>query len=586
MNGNRLFCKGTILLIMVLFLCIPSFAYNFKYTYEGKTLLYEVIDDENKTCSVFSNANGVYALGDLIIPETAIDEENAREYTVVAIGSRAFERCEYLNSVIVPRTVKSIGSEAFKECRQLISVTLPDSVESIGNWAFWGCGSLDLITLPDSVKAIGESAFANSGLDAITLPAYLTAISNNLFEDCDGLMSVTMGNNITSIGERAFYGCICLESITIPNSVTSIGKDVFGRRQDNEFYFPPALKTVNTNSIEAWLKINFDGETANPIYYTKSLTLNGETLTDLHVPEGTEKILPYAFTHCQSLESVTLPNGLREIGIDAFAVSNVYQNLTIPESMEIIEAGALPICNSVRFDGVPKVIRLQNFNGKSQEMYIADANKWCGVNSVDPVVSNSGSLYVEDTKAVNLELKPESGIVNFGCFQNAPVEKVRVAAELIKAYAFKGSSMSALCLDVKTISNEAFSMCENLRDVYSLTPEPPAAWDKVFDDYSKLKLYVPVGSKEKYKNSPHCWRLFPELIETDFAGIDAMFRANYGTSGVDEPVKDNISEFDSDAPYEIYNLNGLRISANDSLDLAPGIYILRQGSQVKKIAVK
>ena len=46
-----------------------------------------------------------------------------------------------------------------------------------------------------------------------------------------------------------------------------------------------------------------------------------------------------------------------------------------------------------------------------------------------------------------------------------------------------------------------------------------------------------------------------------------------------------IPDFNKDAPYEIFNLNGVKV-ADSTENLPSGIYILRQGNLAKKIAVK
>lgn len=53
---------------------------------------------------------------------------------------------------------------------------------------------------------------------------------------------------------------------------------------------------------------------------------------------------------------------------------------------------------------------------------------------------------------------------------------------------------------------------------------------------------------------------------------------NNGSAGVDDVVVDN-----SDAPVEYYNLQGIRVNADN---LTPGIYVRRQGTEVTKILVK
>lgn len=654
MKRLRIF-NGTIILILAALYYIPGLAREFTYTYEGKALEYIVTNDDTKTCAVSGHVLGEPPLENLIIPETAKDGDT--EYTVtairraafsgspylfsvvipgsvVSIGDWAFSQCDRLTSITIPESVnyigehafencglhsvtipdsviilydyvfndckslttvtlgnsiKHIGIKAFAGCSQLISMTLPESVETIANRAFEECGFLS-ISIPNSVNSIGESAFKSSDLRSITLPDSLTAISDNLFYGCEGLSSVTIGNNVTTIGKHAFYNCVALNWITIPSSVRFIGEEAFGSRNEEYLYY----FVTNINSVEDWLKIKFDGFKANPLYYGHKLALNGEIVTDLHIPEGIEEIPPLAFIDCHTIENITLPLGLKQIGASAFFACKYLKTLTIPASVTSIQGSAFNGCfdlSSVRFEGTPQTIEKYSFGlCKISELYLADANDWCGVkmpvDEKDPIFSGPGALYVNDTKVVNLVLEPESGIVNAGCFKNAPVEKIRVTADRIKKKAFESSSMSALCLDVKSIEDEAFLNCSELRDIYSMTPEPPAAPDNAFEKYRFFTLYVPVGSKDLYKNSKSCWHLFPEIIETDFAGIDEMFKANYTTSGIDQTVTEVLDYFNPDSPYEIYNMNGMRMSTDRMSDMSPGIYILRQGTHVKKIAVK
>ena len=186
------------------------------------------------------------------------------ESGVTSIGNSAFYNCTNLASITIPSSVTSIGNNAFIMCSKLASITIPSSVTTIGNNAFAGCTSMESITIPSSVTTIGVSAFGGctkmesfnvaegnanyasedgvlfnktkttivsypAGKTAITyeIPASVTTIGNNAFEDCTNLTSITIPANVTSIGDDAFYYCTSLTSITIPASVTAIGARAF-----------------------------------------------------------------------------------------------------------------------------------------------------------------------------------------------------------------------------------------------------------------------------------------------------------------------------------------------------------------------
>lgn len=255
-------------------------------------MIYTILDEYSRTCEVSGHDNESIPLGNLTIPEIA--KYGDTEYKVTSIGKYAFDECRNLESVIIPNSVISIGKDAFFGCSGLKSVTFGNSVVSIGDYAFCCTWNLMSITIPDSVITIGESAF-----------------------DMSGLFSVTLGNSVAFIGKHAFYDCY-ISSITIPNSVTFLGSDIFGATG-----FPSYLEEVHINSIESWLKIKFESYSANPVSYTGNLLLNGQPLTELTIPEGTDSINNFMFYNCQSLNHVTFPKGVKHIGMSAFRSSGV-----------------------------------------------------------------------------------------------------------------------------------------------------------------------------------------------------------------------------------------------------------------------
>ena len=68
------------------------------------------------------------------------------------------------------------------------------------------------------------------------------------------------------------------------------------------------------------------------------------------------------------------------------------------------------------------------------------------------------------------------------------------------------------------------------------------------------------------------------LIPAKSAG-SLVIKTSEGKSGIN-----NIVAPEYDGPTEVYNLNGIKV-ADSTEGLAPGLYIVRQGSSVKKIAV-
>lgn len=183
--------------------------------------------------------------GQITIPEKV--NYNGKDYTVTAIGNRAFYYSANLNSISLPATVTKIGDEAFDYCNSLSTVGDLSNVTSIGEKAFYFCTSLTSITIGDGVTKIQDKTFFNcSALSAVTLGNGLTTIGDYAFSGCESLQSIdipssvlriesrafaycanlteiNLGANLKSIGQRAFQYCYDLASITLPASVESIG---------------------------------------------------------------------------------------------------------------------------------------------------------------------------------------------------------------------------------------------------------------------------------------------------------------------------------------------------------------------------
>ena len=153
-------------------LSLHAMAYDFSYTYRGKTLYYTITSDNTVEVSSSSSVSSA-----VVIPSSVTN--NGTTYSVT-----------------------SIGEEAFAECSGLTSVTIPNSVTSIGEWAFYRCNSLTSVTIPNSVTSIGKGAFSSrSGLTSIVskanVPPELDAVvfpipnSCNVIVPCGSLEAYT-----------------------------------------------------------------------------------------------------------------------------------------------------------------------------------------------------------------------------------------------------------------------------------------------------------------------------------------------------------------------------------------------------------
>ena len=160
----------------------------------------------------------------------------------------------------------------------------------------------------------------NSYSGDLSIPSWVRDADNNIYD-------------VVAIGPSAFKDCNNLYYITIPSTVRSITGFPF----ENCI----SLSGVYIFDIKAWCEINFDNTAANnPIIYCQQLFLNGQPVTDLVIPEGTNYISSMAFQNCHTITSVTIPGSVTSIGWGAFANCLNMKTLSIGSGVTFIDGHA------------------------------------------------------------------------------------------------------------------------------------------------------------------------------------------------------------------------------------------------------
>lgn len=438
-------------------------------------------------------------------------------------------------------SVTSIGDRSFLDCQHLTSVTIPESVTSIGWGAFENCFGLTSVTIPNSVTSIGESVFANcSGLTSVTIPSSVTSIGEGAFSGCSGLTSVTIPNSVTSIGGSAFFGCDGLTSVTIPNSVTTIGACAFaGCDGLTSMTIPASVTDIGFMPFESTglTEIIVDSKnkgfvSIDGVLFNKNasrlIQYPGGRAGSYVIPESVILIDYLAFINCSCLTSVTIPNSVTTIYPHAFDGCTGLTSVTIPNSITEINYGTFWDCSGLTSVNIPESVTTignQAFYGCS------------GLTSV--TIPNSVTSIGKDAF--------------FLC---------------------SGLTSVTIPNSVTSIGDEAFCNCFALTEINYAADVPIEGSSDIFasfnseeDTYQRATLYVKEGALERaQKIDP--WKNFSNIQTKKFSGVDSA-----------------VAGFDESLPVSVFGLNGVYVGDNvDSL--APGIYIVRQGSSVRKITVK
>ncbi len=316
----------------------------------GSVGLAYAINPDGKTFSVAGIGN--------CTDENVIVPENFCGYHVTSIMVGAFEDCETLKSITLPRTVTVISERAFRWCKNLEEIILPDTLVEIGPRAFYNCDELKSIHIPQSVTRIGESAFDSCyNLKSVIIPKGITVLEPKVFNYCSNLESIILPDGLKSIGESAFSSCTRLESITIPSGVTSIGEYAFfncsslasivlpvGIEEIPFFCFGYCTKLVNVTLPQGLKSIGGNAFS------------QCSTLKSIDIPDSVTSIDSFAFSQCWKLENVHLSQGLEKIAAGVFSgCANLYR-IDIPESVTFIGSGAFSDCKNLSELTIPESV--------------------------------------------------------------------------------------------------------------------------------------------------------------------------------------------------------------------------------------
>lgn len=357
-----------VIAIIISLLSIQGFCATYEYQDgNGNTYQYIVTDGE-ATISRFSTSNTAV---DLVIP-AEIDG-----LPVTDIKSNAFRDNACIESVIFPTSIRQIQNYAFSSCKNLKSIYLPEGLERIRRGAFSYCEKLscDLIipsslkrldeyafegdlcltsiTFPDDSKCIiGDNAFAETGIESITLPEGTKC--GSVFENCLKLKTVdikgepyivkrTVIQDNTKTEEiitpsYMFEYCEALETVTLSDSFelyagmfsecSSLKSVKFGKElspsviEENTFRNCKSLEKTNINinfdqvnqvDRHAFYNCeNMDFDMQNDFPRLTKIANNAfygcKRLHNLSLEKITS-VGDYAFAYCDSLKSIEIPSG-------------------------------------------------------------------------------------------------------------------------------------------------------------------------------------------------------------------------------------------------------------------------------------
>ncbi len=177
-------------------------------------------------------------------------------------------------------------------------------------------------------------------------------ISDYLFKDCTNLQEVLLPTKTTNIGVAAFESCSSLRSMQIPSQTKDINSKVW----------------IDCTSMES---VSVDP--ANPYFAAKDGVLYCKNFITLLyypsykkgstyiLPQGTQKLYPYAFSGNQFLQKISLSKEVKKILPYTFSFCPSLRSIELPDELEQIEPNAFFRCSELSEVNLPA--KFQNAKG-------------------------------------------------------------------------------------------------------------------------------------------------------------------------------------------------------------------------------
>ena len=464
-----------------------------------------------------------------------------------------------------------INDYAFYGC-DVVDVTIPASVTAIGNNAFQNCRALKNIAIPSSVRNIPSYAFDGcSSLTNVELPSTIKSIGNYAFRGCSSLAYIEIPESVTTIGNYAFQGCSSVSNLEIPGSVTSIGTYAFAYcTKLSNIVVPQGIATVGSyvfSGCTSLASISEVGSFGNYMF-------NGCTaLKTVSIPNGVTGIANYTFNGCTALQNVEIPSTVTSIGDGAFYGCTNIANIEIPTSVKSVGASAFQNCTALKGITLPtSVTTIGNnaFSGCTAITYV----------SLPATVTSLGSYAFSGCTALqSIELPTGFKTISTGCFSGC-------------------SSLVVVTIpsSLTSIGSSAFDGC-NLKKTIFLGNTAPTNYKAAKAEYSY------VASADKYSEIPEVNRVVRDYLSSSFM-VDGVryvilspaqrtaevIGCDYHTAGLNVVVGNKVTyntielSVKDIAPYSFYaNANVSTVSVSNDGNI--GVYAFNNCKNITSINI-
>lgn len=143
----------------------------------------------------------------------------------------------------------------------IVEAKLGSGYQQIKEGVFQGAEELTAVTIPNTVIAIGPYSFEYSGIEELTIPDSVTALTYEpwmttgygIFNNCTALTSVSIGTGLTTLPGYTFDGCTGLKTVSMSRTTPpTLGNNCFRNCSSLEHIYVPSESVNAYKTASGW----------------------------------------------------------------------------------------------------------------------------------------------------------------------------------------------------------------------------------------------------------------------------------------------------------------------------------------------
>ena len=354
-------------------------------------------------------------------------------------------------------------------------------------------GEEETLVIPDEIEghkvtALNHKAFSSSNVKEVTIPAGITVIYGNPFNECKTIESIKVAEGNTAfrvqnnclirnedntlvcsagisdetceipdgvvrIGDWSFADNYSFQKIIMPDSVTEVDEYAFIRSGVGSAVFSKNLQKIGKYGF-AYCYFS-EIELPEGLVSIGEMAFSGNIAETINLPDSVESLGKNAFNDSRNLKTVKMPASIKEIEGNPFSACPALAQITIPSGCETVEVAGSCLINKAEH------ILICNLAGEgTSEVVVPNGvetiaeGAFQGQNSVTKVTLPEGLKVIGDRAFEDC-----GGLVQI----NFPDGLTTIGADAFS----DNESLTGLTLpeSLETIGSSAFYWCKALTEV-------------------------------------------------------------------------------------------------------------------------